>query len=98
MPVRLSVELSERPAGAVESADYFVVSEALANVIKHADATRVDIVIARSVADDGRGGADPAGRGLTGLRQRVRALDGTLRITSPKGGPTTLRAGLPCAS
>lgn len=105
MPVRLSVELSERPAGAVESADYFVVSEALANVIKHADATRVDIVIARSdgvlvaeVADDGRGGADPAGRGLTGLRQRVRALDGTLRITSPKGGPTTLRAELPCAS
>jgi signal transduction histidine kinase len=105
VPVRLTVSLSERPAGPVESAAYFVVSEALANVIKHADATHVEIVIAGSdrvlvteVADDGRGGADAAGRGLTGLRQRVRALDGTLRIESPEGGPTTLRAELPCGS
>jgi signal transduction histidine kinase len=103
--VRLSVDLPQRPAGTVESAAYFVVSEALANAIKHARATRVDVVIERSdgllvaeVADDGRGGADPAGRGLTGLRQRVTALDGTLRITSPEGGPTTLRAELPCGS
>jgi signal transduction histidine kinase len=105
VPVRLTVNLSERPAGPVESAAYFVVSEGLANVIKHADATHVEIVIARSdgvlvteVVDDGRGGADAAGRGLTGLRQRVRALDGTLRIESPEGGPTTLRAELPCGS
>ena len=103
--VRLSVDLPQRPAGTVESAAYFVVSEALANVIKHAHATRVDILIQHTdgllvaeVADDGRGGADPAGRGLTGLRQRVTALDGTLRITSPEGGPTTLRAELPCGS
>ena len=105
VPVRLSVTSpSARPAP-VESAAYFVVSEALANVIKHADATQVEIVIARSdgilvaeIADDGRGGADAAGRGLTGLRQRVRAFDGTLDVTSPEGGPTTLRVELPCGS
>jgi signal transduction histidine kinase len=50
------------------------------------------------VVDDGRGGADPAGAGLTGLRRRVEALDGTLAVTSPSGGGTVLRAELPCAS
>jgi signal transduction histidine kinase len=50
------------------------------------------------VADDGRGGADPRGPGLTGLRRRVEALDGTLEIESPVGGPTTVRAELPCGS
>jgi signal transduction histidine kinase len=50
------------------------------------------------VRDDGRGGADPAGAGLTGLRHRVEALDGTLELESPSGGGTTLRAELPCAS
>jgi signal transduction histidine kinase len=50
------------------------------------------------VADDGRGGADPSGGGLTGLRRRVEALDGTLTVDSPAGGPTILRAELPCAS
>ena len=51
-----------------------------------------------SVADDGRGGADPAGAGLDGLRRRVEALDGTLTVDSPPGGPTLLRAEFPCAS
>ncbi|HEU5373460.1 MAG TPA: hypothetical protein VFU51_13815, partial [Gaiellaceae bacterium] len=50
------------------------------------------------IADDGRGGADPAGSGLLGLRRRVEALDGTLAVTSPSGGGTVLRAELPCAS
>ena len=50
------------------------------------------------VADDGTGGADPAGGGLSGLRRRVEALDGTLTVTSPPGGPTLVRAELPCAS
>ena len=50
------------------------------------------------VADDGRGGADPRGPGLTGLRRRVEALDGTLAVSSPPGGPTMVRAELPCAS
>jgi signal transduction histidine kinase len=105
VPVTLWVDVPERPAGAVESAAYFVVSEALANVIKHARAAHVDIRIEQSdgvliaeVVDDGRGGADPSGRGLRGLGQRVRALDGILYVTSPDGGGTTLRAELPCAS
>jgi signal transduction histidine kinase len=105
VPVTLSVAVDERPPGAVETALYFVVAEGLANVIKHADARSVRIDVQRSdgalvaeVVDDGRGGANPDGRGLTGLRQRVRALDGKLRISSPKGGPTTLRAEFPCGS
>ena len=52
--------------------------------------------IVAEVVDNGRGGAIAAGNGLTGLRQRVEALDGTLRVTSPDGGPTTIRAELPC--
>jgi signal transduction histidine kinase len=104
MHVTLSVDVPERPAPAVESAAYFVVAEALANATKHAGANRVDIRIAREgdglaleVTDDGRGGADPRGAGLSGLRRRVEALDGRLSVTSPPGGPTTLRAELPCA-
>jgi signal transduction histidine kinase len=103
VPVTLSVDVPERPPATVESAAYFTVAEALANAIKHAHAGRVDIRIQSAngrlvaeVADDGAGGADPLGRGLTGLRQRAEALDGTLKVTSPDGGPTTVRAELPC--
>jgi signal transduction histidine kinase len=103
VPVTLSVDVPERPPATVESAAYFTVAEALANAIKHAHARRVDIRIESAngrlvaeVADDGAGGADPLGRGLTGLRQRAEALDGTLKVTSPDGGPTTVRAELPC--
>src|SRR5918994_1481757 len=103
VPVTLSVDVPERPPATVESAAYFTVAEALANAIKHAHARRVDIRIQSAngrlvaeVADDGAGGADPLGRGLTGLRQRAEALDGTLKVTSPNGGPTTVRAELPC--
>ena len=53
-------------------------------------------VLVVEVSDDGPGGADPQGGGLTGLRHRVEALDGTLSVTSPPGGPTTIRAELPC--
>jgi signal transduction histidine kinase len=105
VPVALTVKVGERPPSAVETAAYFIVSEALANVIKHGEAKNVRVTVERNdgvlvaeVVDDGRGGADPDGRGLTGLGQRVRALDGTLQISSPEGGPTTLRAELPCAS
>jgi len=101
--VGLSVHVSPRPAPAVESAAYFVAAEALANAAKHARAQRVDITVVRDtdaleleVRDDGVGGADPAGSGLRGLRRRVEALDGSLTITSPRGGPTTIRAELPC--
>jgi signal transduction histidine kinase len=105
VPVTLSVDVRERPAAAVETAAYFTVSEALANAIKHARAGRVDIriqaangVLVAEIVDDGGGGADPSGRGLTGLRQRAEALDGSLHVTSPDGGPTTVRAELPCES
>jgi signal transduction histidine kinase len=103
--VTVSVTLSERPKPPVESAAYFVVAEALANAGKHARASRVDVRIIRrdgtlavEVHDDGVGGADQSGGGLSGLRSRVEALDGTLSIVSPRGGPTTIRAELPCES
>jgi signal transduction histidine kinase len=104
LPVALSVDLvPERQEPAVETAAYFVVAEALANAGKHAQAAHVHIriqtadgILIAEVEDDGRGGADAAGKGLTGLKQRVEALDGTLRVTSPPGGPTIVRAELPC--
>jgi signal transduction histidine kinase len=103
VPVSVSVDLATRPPGAVETAAYFVVAEALANAIKYADARKVEISVSRTngllvaeVVDDGRGGADGEGNGLTGLAQRVRALDGSLRVSSPAGGPTSVRAELPC--
>ncbi|MGO9905708.1 MAG: sensor domain-containing protein [Solirubrobacteraceae bacterium] len=102
--VVVSVHVAPRPAPAVESAAYFVAAEALANATKHARARQVDIRIARvadllelEVRDNGRGGANPNGTGLQGLRRRVEALDGTLSVISPRGGPTTIRAQLPCA-
>jgi signal transduction histidine kinase len=104
LDVMLSVDVAKRPPDAVETAAYFVVAEALANTIKHAVASRIEIRVRRSngslvteIVDDGRGGADPSGNGLTGLEQRLRALDGSLRVESPEGGPTTIRAELPCA-
>jgi signal transduction histidine kinase len=105
-PIEVSVSVvGERPPAAVESAAYFVTAEALANATKHAAARHVDIRIARGsdmlsveVRDDGPGGADPLGAGLTGLRRRVEALDGRLIVDSPAGGPTVIRAELPCGS
>jgi signal transduction histidine kinase len=103
--VNLGCELDRRPTPAVEAAAYFVVAEALANIAKHADATHANITIVQNddrlraeIRDDGQGGADPAGSGLTGLRQRIEALDGTLTITSPLGGPTVVQAEIPCGS
>lgn len=105
LDVELDVDLLERPPAVVETAAYFVVAEALANATKHSGATRVEITVHRrdgslevEVIDDGHGGANPSGTGLKGLARRVRALDGTLEITSPAGGPTVLRAELPCES
>jgi signal transduction histidine kinase len=103
--VDVSVELAERPRPPVETAAYFVVAEALANAGKYANADHVTIgvhvtdgLLVAEVRDDGAGGADPAGKGLTGLRRRVEALDGSLGVSSPAGGPTTIRAELPCGS
>jgi signal transduction histidine kinase len=88
----------------VSTAAYFVVAEALTNVNKHAEATAVQITVERrehdlavTVLDNGTGDANPDGSGLTGLRTRVRALDGRLEVHSPPGGPTLIRAEIPCA-
>jgi signal transduction histidine kinase len=105
VPVDLRCELDARPSPGIEAAAYFVVAETLANAAKHAAPTHATIEVIRTndrlcieVRDDGRGGADPTGNGLTGLRQRVEAVDGSLTITSPPGGPTAVRAEIPCGS
>ncbi len=98
--------LDGRPPPVLETAAYFVVAEALTNVAKHAGegaTARVTLALEGErltveIGDDGRGGADPAGGGLTGLRQRVEALDGELAIESPESGGTTIVAELPCGS
>jgi len=105
VPVGVEVTTGRLP-GPVESAAYFVVAEALANAAKHARAAEIGVRIARhrdllivEVIDDGVGGADPArGSGLHGLADRVAAVDGHLTISSPPGGPTVIRAELPCES
>lgn len=102
-PVDLDVALNTRPPATIESIAYFVVAEALTNVAKHAHATKVRVAVTQrdgqiliSVQDNGIGGADPTGVGLTGLAGRIRAVDGQLTIDSPAGGPTTVTARLPC--
>ena len=106
IPVELTVDVDSRPEPAVESTAYFVVSEALANVARHAKATRAYVAIVRrgdrlivEVRDDGIGGADPSGgTGLAGLAERVTGMGGTTDLLSPVGGPTTLLVELPCGS
>ncbi|MGW0008344.1 sensor domain-containing protein [Streptomyces tendae] len=106
VPCRVEADVPERCAASVEATAYFVVAEALTNIAKHSGATRAAVTVrARGgrlrllVEDDGRGGADEdGGSGLTGIRRRVAALDGTLRLSSPPGGPTTLDVDLPCGS
>ncbi|MEU2338361.1 histidine kinase [Streptomyces sp. NPDC013172] len=107
IPVRVAVDLPQRPSPTVEAVAYFVVSEALTNVVKHARATRADVTVERIgetllvvVADDGAGGADLAaavgGTGLAGLAKRVASVDGTFSCRSPAGGPTIITVELPC--
>ncbi|HEX8005066.1 MAG TPA: sensor histidine kinase [Trebonia sp.] len=105
IPVRLSVDMPRRPAPVIEAVAYFVVSEGLANIAKHAQASQAEVVVQRAsnrlhiiVTDDGVGGADPArGTGLAGLAKRAESVDGTFEISSPEGGPTMLTVDLPCA-
>ena len=103
LDVELGLHLAERLPEPVETAAYYTVSEALANVVKHADACSAAVRVARDggrvvveVADDGAGGADAEqGSGLRGLRDRVETLDGELVVDSPPGRGTTVRAELP---
>jgi signal transduction histidine kinase len=104
LPVRLSLGVSGRLPEQVESAAYFVASEALTNAAKHSHASEVrlaayqhEATLVLEVTDDGIGGAAPAGgSGLRGLADRVEALGGRLTVSSPPGRGTTLRAELPC--
>jgi PAS domain S-box-containing protein len=104
-PLVIDMKLvEERLPEPVEAAAYYVVSEALANVAKYAEASSVAVSIARvngraivEIADDGIGGADPTrGSGLRGLVDRVDALDGRLEVESPAGSGTRIRAVIPC--
>ncbi len=105
IPVRLTVDVSRRPPPTIEAVAYFVVSEGLTNITKHAQASQAEVFVQRTndrlhiiVSDDGVGGADPArGTGLAGLAKRAASVDGTFDITSPPGGPTLLTVDLPCA-
>ena len=107
LPLDLDLDLpAHRLPTHVETAAYFVASEALTNVAKHSAATRASLVVEVAdevlrlrVADDGRGGAHVSkGRGLAGLSERVRAASGNLFVESPSGGPTVIEAELPCGS
>jgi signal transduction histidine kinase len=111
LPVRLRVDVPRPAAPGIEAVAYFVVSEALTNVVKHAKATSAEVTVTRAgdllrivVSDDGTGGAvgggavSGGGTGLRGLAQRAAAVDGTLNVTSPPGGPTVITAELPCES
>ncbi|MEU4426319.1 sensor domain-containing protein [Actinoplanes sp. NPDC024001] len=105
-PAELDLRLNRRLTAPVEAAAYFAVAEALANAGRHSGATSIQVTIADTgtalhitVRDDGHGGADPAGgTGLLGIRRRLAAFDGELRVSSPAGGPTVLEMELPCAS
>jgi signal transduction histidine kinase len=105
VPVRISVEIEGRLPEAIEMAAYYLISESLANIGKYAQASSATVELARSngdlrveVADDGIGGADTErGSGLRGLADRVETLGGQLRVWSPPGGGTRLRAEIPCA-
>jgi signal transduction histidine kinase len=114
LPVRLRVDVEPRCSASVEAVAYFIVSEALTNVAKYAQATRAEVTVTRIgavlrvvVGDDGCGGAAvppddeggaPSGTGLRGLMQRAASVEGTLTIDSPAGGPTIITAELPCES
>jgi signal transduction histidine kinase len=103
IPVQLEVNLQTRLPEPVEVAAYYVVSEALANAVKHGRASRIDVSLGRSngslllsIRDDGIGGADPLrGSGLMGLTDRVEALGGSIRVESRRGEGTHLTAELP---
>ncbi|MET9347609.1 sensor histidine kinase [Streptomyces termitum] len=104
IPLRTRFEVGAPLPRPVETAAYFVVSESVTNAAKHSSASAISVTVVLDgarltvrVEDDGTGGADATGGGLTGLRSRVAALDGVLRVHSPHGGPTTITAELPCA-
>lgn len=103
LPVTVAVDLPLGLPQPVETAAYFAVAECLANTVKHASATRAwvmgsydDGVVHLEVGDDGVGGADSGGSGLSGVARRLAAFDGTMEVHSPPGGPTLVIMEVPC--
>jgi signal transduction histidine kinase len=105
VPVAVHVDVPVRPKPAVEAIAYFVVAEALTNVAKHSRASSAKVLVEGHgypgtltvvVSDDGVGGANPGGAGLSGLADRVNGVDGVFTVESPSGGPTIIAAELPC--
>ena len=105
VPVDVHVDVQVRPKPAIEAVAYFMVAEALTNVAKHSRASHVTVMVEGHgfpgtltvlISDDGVGGADPRGAGLSGLADRVAGVDGELSVESPSGGPTIVSAVLPC--
>ena len=102
IPVELATDIPVRPTPAIETIAYFCAAELLANAAKHSLAGRIVLratgrgeLLLLSVTDDGAGGADPGGGGLSGLAQRVSTVDGRLEVASPPGGPTRVVVELP---
>jgi signal transduction histidine kinase len=108
VPVSVRVTVEPRPPAAVESTAYFIVGESLTNIAKHSGADQVTVKVWREdrpsgdlvvieVTDDGSGGASfRPGGGLAGLADRAATIDGVMTVVSPIGGPTVIRADLPC--
>jgi signal transduction histidine kinase len=105
VPVEMQVDVPVRPRAAVEAVAYFVVAETLTNIAKHSRASQATVIVESQgypgaltvvVSDDGIGGADARGAGLSGLADRVSGVDGRLSVESPSGGPTTIAVELPC--
>ena len=103
VPVRVDIDLPGRTSADVETAAYFCVAEALTNVDRHAEATQAHVsgrvrggVLALQITDDGHGGAEPRPQsGLAGLQARLAVVGGTISVSSPAGGPTTIEVELP---
>jgi len=104
IPVDVQVTVDPRPPAAVETTAYFIVGETLTNIAKHSGANEATVKVWRSethvvveITDNGRGGAEMRpGGGLAGLADRAATIDGVITVVSPNGGPTVIRADLPC--
>ncbi|HVV14453.1 sensor histidine kinase [Amycolatopsis sp.] len=104
IPIEVRVDVEPRPPAAVETTAYFIVGETLTNVAKHSGATEAGVKVWRTeekvvveITDNGHGGAElRPGGGLAGLADRAATIDGVITVVSPAGGPTVIRADLPC--
>ncbi|MFD6619926.1 sensor histidine kinase [Streptomyces albidoflavus] len=103
IPVTVDLRLPERLPRKLETTMYYLINEAMTNIAKHSGAGSARVhgryhadLLFLDITDDGRGGVDPAGSGMTGLADRVTALDGRMRVSSPVGGPTLLHVEVPC--